>query len=81
VYTAGAVTSSWSDSNYFDAPPSPYTFAGLAYADITLTLLTDEGMTLFQNYGGHLPEGMSWSQFLAQYSETYSTRVFFLNQP
>ena len=64
--------------------PAPY---NLAYADVTLTLVTDEGATLFANSpsaylstsGG---SAMSpWTQFLLRYGRTYTERVYFQNTP
>jgi prepilin-type N-terminal cleavage/methylation domain-containing protein len=69
--------------------PYPY---NLAYADITLTLLTDEGATAFaqtQNKSAlqtiNTPQGGgtmgAWAQFLLQYGRTYTERVYFQNTP
>jgi prepilin-type N-terminal cleavage/methylation domain-containing protein len=58
-------------------------FVGMAYADISLTLLTDGGVSLLQSYGGKLPEGYpgGWPQFLSSYGMTFTERVPFLSAP
>jgi prepilin-type N-terminal cleavage/methylation domain-containing protein len=67
--------------------PAPY---NLAYADITLTLLTDEGSYAFAKSPSTLqtsnpPLGggtqSAWTQFLLQYGRTYTERVYFQNTP
>ena len=62
-------------------PSNPPVFQGLAYADITLTILTDEGVNQLQSFQGSLPEGVSWNQFVQQYGKTYTQRVRFYNKP
>jgi prepilin-type N-terminal cleavage/methylation domain-containing protein len=66
--------------------PPPY---NLAYADISLTLITDEGAVLFaqnpiQYQSTLVSPGSSmsvWSLFLQQYGRTYTERVYFQNTP
>jgi prepilin-type N-terminal cleavage/methylation domain-containing protein len=66
--------------------PPPY---NLAYADISLTLITDEGAALFaqnplqyQSTIASPGSNMSvWSLFLQQYGKTYTERVYFQNTP
>lgn len=59
----------------------------LAYADVTLTLITDEGATLFaSNPVKYLTAGSGasispWTQFLLQYGRTFTERVYFQNTP
>jgi hypothetical protein len=65
--------------------PPPY---NLAYADVTLTLITDEGATLLANHpatyliasNGGSSMG-PWTQFLLQYGRTFTERVYFQNTP
>jgi len=66
--------------------PPPY---NLAYADVTLTLITDEGATKFASspstYLVKPASGGSsmgpWTQFLLQYGRTFTERVYFQNTP
>ncbi len=65
--------------------PPPY---NLAYADVTLTLITDEGATLFAvTPAAYLSSSSTsgsmsaWTQFLLQYGRTYTERVYFQNTP
>jgi hypothetical protein len=63
--------------------PPPY---NLAYADVSLTLITDEGAALFaqspQTYMVDNGSGISaWKQFLLKYGRTFTERVYFQNTP
>ncbi len=60
---------------------NPPVFQGLAYADISITILTDDGVALLQQSGNALPEGESWNQFVQQFGKTYTQRVRFYNKP
>lgn len=57
------------------------TFIRLAFADITMTVLREEGVTLLNTFSGSLPEGLTWEDFLKQYGRTYTQRVYFYNSP
>ena len=65
--------------------PAPY---NLAYADVTLTLITDEGAALIaSNPDTYLVVPSSggsmgpWTQFLLKYGRTFTERVYFQNTP
>jgi len=57
------------------------TFQHLAFADITLTILNDEGVTVLNGFNGSMPQGMTWDSFLQTYGKTYTQRVRFFNSP
>ncbi len=57
------------------------TFIRLAFADVTITVLKEEGVTLLNTFSGSLPEGLTWEDFLKQYGRTYTERVYFYNSP
>jgi hypothetical protein len=65
---------------YSTGAPPP-TFIAFAYADITITFLTGDGVALLQSFGGAMPEGFNWPQFVQQYGKTYTQRVRFYNKP
>ncbi len=65
----------------FTDPNNPPVFQGLAYADISITFLTDDGVAQMQSFQGTLPQGVSWNEFLQQYGKTYTQRVRFYNKP
>jgi hypothetical protein len=74
VYTSGTTT-------FLDnTPTSTAAFLNLAYADVTLSLFTDEGLQLFEALNGSVPDG-GWNVFLQQYAKTYTRRVVFQNKP
>jgi prepilin-type N-terminal cleavage/methylation domain-containing protein len=83
-HVGGSVSDSIPSSS---AGTPPGTSAGLtlAYVDITLTILTDDGvaqLTSPSSSGGiYLPNKETWAQFLQQYGQTYSTRISFTNPP
>ena len=63
---------------------APY---NLAYADVTLTLITDAGATLFASSPSTYLKTSSgssmgpWTQFLLKYGRTFTERVYFQNTP
>jgi hypothetical protein len=59
----------------------PPTFVALAYADVTVTFLTDDGVAILQQYGDTTADGINWAQFLQQYGKTYTQRIRFYNKP
>jgi prepilin-type N-terminal cleavage/methylation domain-containing protein len=65
----------------FLANSTASTFLSLAYADITLSLFTDEGLQIFESYNGSLPQDLNWNSFVQQYTKTFTRRVYFENQP
>ena len=65
---------------YSTGSPEP-SFLALAYADITITFLTDDGVAILQQFNGSTPQGFSWPQFLQQYGKTFTQRVRFYNKP
>ncbi|MEM8550263.1 MAG: hypothetical protein AAGF10_05680, partial [Verrucomicrobiota bacterium] len=52
-------------------------FRRLVYADISVTVLNDEGSGLLD--AGFTPD--SWNEFKAIYGETFSRRVYLMSQP
>jgi len=56
-------------------------FQRLAYADVTLTVLTDEGVVTLNGFSGSMPQGMTWDSFLQTYGKTYTQRIRFFNSP
>ena len=65
---------------YTSGKPTP-TFIAMAYADLSITFLTGDGVALLQSFGGSMPEGFNWPQFVQQYGKTYTQRVRFYNKP
>jgi len=57
------------------------TFIRFAYADITLCVLTDDGVVKLNGFNGSLPQGMTWDSFLQTYGKTYTQRIRFFNSP
>ncbi len=70
-------------NNFFDLiyGGSNPTFNHLAFADITLTVLNDDGVALLNQINGSMPQGLTWEDFLAKYGRTYTQRVRFFNSP
>lgn len=61
--------------------PGDPTFVRLAFADVTMTVLKDEGVTLLNQFNGSMPQNMTWEDFLNRYGITYTERVRFFNSP
>jgi prepilin-type N-terminal cleavage/methylation domain-containing protein len=78
IYYGGAATAG--AAGYLDGQAKPV-FISLAFADVTLTILTDEGVTNLQQGNGALPEGMTWPQYLQKYGKTYTQRIPLLVKP
>jgi len=57
------------------------TFIRVAFADVTMTVLTDEGVALLNTFQGAMPEALTWQDFLDQYGKTYTQRIQFFNSP
>lgn len=57
------------------------TFTRLAFADITMTVLKDDGVTLLNQFQGSMPSNLTWEDFLNRYGITYTERVRFFNSP
>jgi prepilin-type N-terminal cleavage/methylation domain-containing protein len=68
-------------NNPANAPSPPVYFVAMAYADITVTFLTDDGVAQLQQFQGSTPEGFNWQQFVQQYGKTFTQRVRFYNKP
>ncbi len=64
--------------SYLDTQP---TFTRLAFADITMTVLKDDGVTLLNQFNGSMPQNMTWEDFLNRYGVTFTERVQFFNSP
>lgn len=62
-------------------PAGSPTFYRLAFADITMTVLKDEGVTLLNQFNGSMPSNMTWEDFLNRYGITYTERIRFYNSP
>jgi hypothetical protein len=60
---------------------NPPVFLSLAYADITLTILTDDGVAALQQGNGALPQNVTWPQFLQKFGKTFTQRVPLLVAP
>jgi len=83
IYYGGAATPTKA-AGYLDGmidPKSPPVFLSLAYADITITILTDDGVSALQQGNGALPQNMTWQQFLQQFGKTFTQRVPLLVKP
>ncbi|HTB62813.1 MAG TPA: prepilin-type N-terminal cleavage/methylation domain-containing protein [Opitutales bacterium] len=83
-YGGGPQTATPSNPSFLDAytaSKTPPIFISMAYADITVTLLTDDGAAQLQSYGTSMPQGFVWQQFVQQYGKTYTQRVRFYNKP
>jgi prepilin-type N-terminal cleavage/methylation domain-containing protein len=57
------------------------TFSHLAFADLTITVLNDDGVALVNSINGAMPQGMTWEDLLRTYGKTYTQRVRFFNSP
>jgi len=62
-------------------PSTPPIFLSLAFADITITIMTDDGLTYLQQNNGALPQGMSWQQFLQKFGRAFTQRIPLLVKP
>jgi hypothetical protein len=85
IYYGGSPTPSTAGSGYLDGENGggkpPIAFLSLAYADVTLSILTDEGIGYLQQNNGSVPQGFTWPQFLQKFSKTYTQRIPILVAP
>jgi len=83
IYYGGQIAPSSPSSNagYLDGVTNAPVFLSLAYADITLTILTDDGVAVLQQGKGALPQNMTWPQFLQRFGKTFTQRVPILVKP
>jgi hypothetical protein len=83
IYYGGSPTPTIA-GGYLDAlndTKNPPVFLSLAYADITLSILTDDGIAYLQQNNGAVPQGFTWPKFLQKFSRTYTERVPILVAP
>jgi len=80
----GGATNPTASAGYLDGlnkASSPPVFLSLAFADITITIMTDDGLTYLQQNNGALPQGMTWPQFLQKFGRTFTQRIPLLVKP
>jgi len=80
----GGVAAPTRTAGYLDGmtdAKNPPVFLSLAYADITLTILTDDGVAALQQGNGALPQNVTWPQFLQKFGKTFTQRVPLLVAP
>jgi prepilin-type N-terminal cleavage/methylation domain-containing protein len=80
----GGSTKPTADAGYFDGKVNanaPPVFLSLAYADVTLTILTDDGINYLQQGNGAVPQGLTWQQFIQKFGKTYTQRIPVLITP
>ena len=84
VQTYGGSLTPTKGAGYLDGmtdPKAPPVFLSLAYADITLTLMNDDGVTILKQSNGALPQNMTWPQFVEKFGKTFTQRVPLLVKP
>jgi prepilin-type N-terminal cleavage/methylation domain-containing protein len=86
IYYYGGGTKSGGANNpsFLDAhtnPNNPPVFVSMAFADITVTILTDDGAAYLQSQGAAPSADFNWLKFRQQYGKTYTQRVRFYNKP
>jgi len=78
----GGPTNGYLDTEVFPSPdPSKPNFIALAYADVTITLLNQDGVAYIQSLNGQAPPDFNWQNFLQQFGKTYTHRIRFNNKP